>query len=78
MIISGLEPIKCILRPTAYKACRAFSITLCYIVLIYDVNLTNSPLDRLITAAFTKGYSMKTSLINILCLYTIQIIIIIL
>ena len=51
-----------------------------YIVLhssaFYDVNLTISPLDRSITSEFTKGISMKTSLINILCLQTIQITII--
>ena len=42
---------------------------LCYIVLFfYDVSLTISPLDRPITAEFTKGVSMNTSLINILCL----------
>ena len=71
MIISGLES-KCILRPTALflnKAKQAFFITLCYIVLFFNhVSLTISPLDRPITPEFTKGPSMKTSLINILCL----------
>ena len=28
--------------------------------IFYDVNLTISPLDRPITAEFTKGFSMKT------------------
>ena len=41
-----------------------------------DVNLTISPLDRPITAEFTE-FSMKTSLINILCLHKFQITIII-
>ena len=50
------------------KAKWAFLITLCYNVLFYDVNLTISPLDRAIIAKFTKGFSMKTLLINILCL----------
>ena len=33
-----------------------------------DVNLTISPFDRPITAEFTKGFSIMTSLINIICL----------
>ena len=33
-------------------------------IVFYDANLTISPLDR-ITAEFTKGFSMITSLINI-------------
>ena len=72
MIISGLEANKCILRPTALftnKAKQAFLITLCYIVtLFYEVNPTLWPFERPITASFTKGFSIKTSLINILCL----------
>ena len=70
MIISGLEDIKRILKPTALfknKAKWAFllhCVTFCF----YDINLTISPLDRLITVEFRKGFSMKTSLINILCL----------
>ena len=50
------RPIKCILRATALftnKAKWAFFITLyCF----YDVNMTISPLDRPITAEFTKGF----------------------
>ena len=37
-------------------------------ILFYDGNHIISPLDRPITAEFTKGCSMKTSLINIICL----------
>ena len=32
-----------------------FFITLCYILLFHDINLTVSPLDRLITVEFRKG-----------------------
>ena len=63
--------IKCILRPIAKftnKAKQAFFITLCYISLFFMTYLTISPLDRPLTAGFTKGFSMKTSLINISCL----------
>ena len=40
------------------KAKQAFLITLCYTELFYDVNLIDliSPLDRPITAEFTKGF----------------------
>ena len=42
----------------------------CYIVshciVLYDVNITIWPLDRSIIAEFTKGFSMMTSLVNIL------------
>ena len=53
------KPIKYILRPTALftnKAKWAFLITLCYIGLFCDINLTIWPLDRPITAEFTKVY----------------------
>ena len=63
MITSGLEANKIHLRPTglfANKAKRAFLITFCYTVWFYYINLTISPLDRPITAEFTKGFSMKT------------------
>ena len=63
MIISGLEANKMRLRSTALftnKAKGAFFITMCYIVLFfYNANLTISPLDRPITAKFTKMCSMK-------------------
>ena len=57
------KPIKCILRPTVLftnKVKWAFSATLVYIALFfYDVNITILPLDRPISAEFTKGFSMK-------------------
>ena len=37
-------------------------------IVFYDVNLTIYSLDRPIPAEFTKGFSKKTSLINIHCL----------
>ena len=46
MIISGLKGNKCILTPTALLLHCIF----------YDINLTISPLDRPITAAFTKDF----------------------
>ena len=51
-----------------------FNYIVLHCIVVYDVNLTISSLDRPITAVFTKGFSMK----NILCLLTIQITIIIL
>ena len=72
MIISRLEANKMHLRPTALftnKAKWAFLITLCYIVLFFMMLFTQSPpLDWPVTAEFTKEFSMKTSLINNLCL----------
>ena len=72
MIISGLEANKMHFKTQCFvykHSILAFLITLCYIVLIlYDVNLTISPLDIGLPAEFTKGFFMKTSLINILCL----------
>ena len=66
------KPIKCILRPTAcivYKAKRAFfNFIVSRCIEFYDVNFAISPLGRPIRAEFTKRFSMKTSLINILCL----------
>ena len=59
------KPSKCILKPTALltnKAEQEFFITLCYIVLFCDINFTVLPLDRPITAEYSKGFSMKTSL----------------
>ena len=53
---------------THYKAKQAFLVTSCYSVLFHDVNITIWPLDRPIIAEFTKRFSMKTPLINILCL----------
>ena len=56
MIISGLDrPIKCILRPTAFKAKRVSVVTLCYIILLfYHAKLTISPLDR--PRGFRRGF----------------------
>ena len=62
MIISG------ILRPTVFfpnKTKWAFLVNVCYIVLSHITILT---LDRPIIAEFKKGFSMKTSLVNIFCL----------
>ena len=69
MIIRGLEAMKYILSHTALftnKAKWAFVTTLYYNVLFFY--LTIPTLDRPIIAEFTKGFSMMTSLINILCL----------
>ena len=75
MIISGLETNKIHFKIHCfvYKQAKwAFLITFCYNVFVYnwfyDINLTISPLDKPITAEFTKGFYMITSLINILCL----------
>ena len=62
MITSGLEATHYFFTN---EAKRAFLLRC---IVFYDVNFTISPLDRHITAEFTKGFSMKTSLINILCL----------
>ena len=61
----------CILRPTALfknKAKWAFIVSFVTVYCFHDVNHTISRLGRPITAEFTKGFSIKTSLINILCL----------
>ena len=69
MIISGLEANKMHFETLLYLQTKLNGPFLLHcILLFYDVNLTISPLDRPITAEFTKGFSMKTSLINILCL----------
>ena len=66
------KPIKCgILRPTALftnKAKQAFFINCVIMYCFYDVKLTTSPLDRPITAEFTKGFSCYHVTLNILCL----------
>ena len=71
MIIGGLEANK--MHLLCYKSKTKLNgpfllhcVTLCC---FYDVNLTISPLDRPITAVFTKWFPMKTSLINILKLF---------
>ena len=81
MIIRVWKTIKCILRPTALSQTKLNGSFLLHCVILhcfYDVNITISPLDWPITEGFTKGFSMKTSLINILSLKTIQTTIIIL
>ena len=64
------RPVKCILRPNALftnKAKGAFLITLCYILLFF-MTCTSQFRHWIGTAVFTKGISIRTSLINILCL----------
>ena len=79
MIISALEAnemhFKVSMLCLETKLNGPFSLHCITLYCFYDVNLTILPLDRPITAEFTKGFSMKMSLINILCLQTIQIII---
>ena len=57
------------------KLNRPFLLHFVTLHCFYDINLTISPLYRPVTAQFTKGFSTKTSLINILCLLTIQILV---
>ena len=65
MIIIGLEANKMILKSNALFANTVhgplYSYTVLYCITIW-------PLDRFIIAECTKGFSMKTSLVNILCL----------
>ena len=73
MIIKGLEANKmhfethCFVYRQSYTGLFNYIVLYC-IVFFYDVNLTISPLDRPITVEFTKGFSIKTLLINIFCL----------
>ena len=72
MIILVLKPIKCSLRPThcfVYKQSKTglFNYIVLHCIDFDDVNLTISPLDRPTPAEFTNGFSMMTSLINMLC-----------
>ena len=55
MIIRVSKPIKCILKPTALftKPNGPFKLHCVILYCFYDVNVTNSPLDRPITAEFT-------------------------
>ena len=72
MIIIGLEANKMHFKTPCFVYKQSLMGRFYYIVLLYivcnDVKLIISPLDRPVTAEFTKGFSMKTSLINILCL----------
>ena len=69
MTISGLEANKMQLKTHffIYKQITGLSsyiVSHCFI--LNQVNLTISPLDR--PAEFTKGFSMMTSIVNIVCL----------
>ena len=71
MIISGLQANKMHLKtlfclPTKITGLPSYIVSHCFI--LNDVNLTISPLVRPITTEFTKGFSMMTSTVNILCL----------
>ena len=79
MIISGLEANKCICLPSALFTKLngpyiCFNNIVLHCIVFHDVNLSISPRDRPMLAEFTKGFSIKTSPINILC-YMITIII---
>ena len=72
MIISGLKANKMHIKTHCFDCKQTYMEILDYIVLhcidFYDVNLTISPLDRLIPGEFTKEFSRMTSLIYILCM----------
>ena len=47
-----------------------FNYNVLHCIVFYDINRTVSPLDRPITAKFTKGFFLKTSctaLIKVIC-----------
>ena len=68
-IIAFKDPLLCLQT----KIAGHYSYIVLHCIVLYDVNITIWPLNRSITAEFTKGFSMMTSLVNILCLQTIQI-----
>ena len=68
------DPLLCLLT----HIMGLYSYIVLHCILLYDVNATIWPLDRSIIAEFTKGISMMTSLVNIFCLKTIKITIIVL
>ena len=48
LIISGLEPIKCLLRPALFtnKAKRAYLITFCYTVFVFMMSMFDLKIDE--------------------------------
>ena len=67
MTISGLEANKMHLKTTSlFKITGLSSYIVSHCFILNEVNLTISPLDR--PAEFTKGFSMMTSIVNIVCL----------
>ena len=59
-----LNPLLCLQT----KLTGPFKLHCVTMYCFYDVNLTISQLNWFITAEFTMGFSMRASLINILCL----------